>query len=86
MSTQAEEAAAERSQKVALAGTKQAITDLTTQTEQDFTTLGRSRADADTKAQADRERHLRMLEQMARGGQTGRLESEYQRSRNRSYY
>ena len=86
MSTQAEEAAAERAQTTALAGTEAEVKNLREQTEQDFTTFGRSRADADTKAQADRERHLRMLEQMARGGQSGRLASEYQHFRNRSYY
>ena len=59
---------------------------LKAQTDADFRQFGRERADADTKAQADRERHLRMLEQMARGAHSGSLASEYQRYRNRAYY
>ena len=92
MSSEAESAAAEEGQKEAQKelmdekNPKSLVSKLKAQTDADFAKFGRERADADAKAQADRERHLRMLEQMARGAHSGALASEYQRHRNRSYY
>ena len=82
----AEGAAAEAGYKSGAARTEQKLGDLGTKVMEEFEHIGQQRGASDAKARAERERQLRLLEQMARGGQSARLASEYQRGRNRSYY